>query len=484
MTATAGPQLDTPPDPAPPRSVDRLRRHSGFALLFLLGGALRLLFMIAYLPAFWFNADSAAYVEIAERPLEPHPTRALGYPVLLKWLAPTESFMSVVLLQHLLGLALAVLVYVFLQRRGVARWVSCIAVTPLLFDSLVVTVEHYLLPDTVFTVLMAAGVLVTMWHPRPGWRAASGSGLLFAAAWFSKPTALPVVLLIALYLLVRRAGWRPLVSYAIAFAVPYIATMIWIGDRQSVYGSQTGIALYGRASIIADCDRIQLTPEQRAICPVQPLGERYDRADAFFWLRPRHMWATVYTPEGAQLLTEFSISVIRQQPADYLRSVGRETAVHFVPGLRLGPMHDCLRERWAPPVQWRDSTPPPERCPPARASADFAAPPAPLEDAPTATPLTRFLHAYGEYVRVIPFVLSLAVLLTLAALARGRIKLDPTVLMLAGPGLTVLTVLIGMYDARYALPALPLAGIAGALAWHGLASRSREESDRGAPPPG
>ncbi|MEJ3748303.1 hypothetical protein WEI85_34085 [Actinomycetes bacterium KLBMP 9797] len=463
----------------------RVKNHIGIIALLAAAAVLRLLFMVAYQPAFWFFGDSGSYIRLSEAPLAPHVSRGLGYVVTLKALAPSGTFYAVVLLQHLLGLALALLVYVILQRRGVARWLSCLAVAPLLFDELVVTVEHYLLPDTLFTALLAASVLLLLWHPKPGWKATAGCGLLLVAAWFTKPTAMPLVLLLGLYLLALRVGWRALVSYAVAFLVPYLAVMTWIDGRQSVYGSQTGNALYGRAAMIADCDRIQLTPEERTLCPTT----HYDRADAYFWRRPEHMQKMVYTPAGVRLVTEFSIDVIRQQPLDYLRSVGKESLAHFVPGFHLGPMNDCLRERWTPPEQWRDSTPVPERCPPARARGDFQDDYAPLANAPGATPLTRALHGYGQVVQVIPIVFSLALLLTIAVLAAGRrvtgrIRLDAVMLLLAGPGLTIVTVLLGMYEARYALPALPLAATGAALALHGLIKKPQGEAHDGAPQAG
>ncbi|GAA4692823.1 phospholipid carrier-dependent glycosyltransferase [Phytohabitans rumicis] len=480
MTATLSPQVEAPSRPARSRyrAVDLLRRHRAFAVLLLLGVALRLLFMIAYRPAFWYNGDSGVYVQMAERELVPSPLRAQGYPVLLKVFAPTGTFTSVALFQHLLGLTLAVLVYVFLRRRHVKTWVACVAVVPLLFDSLVLTVEHYLLPDTLFTFLLAVSVLLVLWHRKPGWRATTASGLLLAGAWCTKPTAFPVVLLIGLFLLVRRAGWRPVIAFAVAFAVPYLAVMSWVGDRQSVYGSQAGIALYGRAAMIVDCDRVTLTAQERTLCPTR----RFDRADAYFWTMPTKQRFQGYTPAGEKLFRDFSVAVIRQQPLDYLRTVGKESVAHFVPGFRLGPNNDCLRLRWAPPEQWRDSTPVPYRCPPARARADFAPPSASLVNAPTATPLTRALHAYGTYVRLIPITLSACLLLTLAALAlvrRGRAEL--LLLLLSGVGLTILTVALGMYEARYAMPALPLAAAGAALAWHGLRER---ESHHGAAPSG
>lgn len=460
------------------RARHLLRRHLGITILLGLGVALRLLFMIAYRPAFWFNGDSGRYISMSKAPLAPQLTRPLGYVVLLKALAPAGTHLAVVAVQHVLGLLLALAVYVLLQRRGLPRWLSCLAAAPLLFDSLVLSMEHYLLTDTLFTVLFAAAILVLLWSPKPGYVAAVSSGLLIVAAWFTKPTALPVALLIGLYLLVRRIGWRRVVAYAVAFTVPYLGIMAWIGDRPSVYGSQSSTAFYGRVAIIVDCDHIKLTPEERIACPDQPLGHRWDRADAFWWHRPARMDKWVYTPHGAQLLRDFTLQVLKQQPLDYLAIVGKESAAHFVPGLYLGPENECLRGRMVAPAQFRGSVPVPDRCPPAQASGAFRDGPTNPATAPTATPLTRALHAYSASMRMIPVMLSVGVLLTLVALfARrrvdGRIRLEAVLLILAGPGLTVLTVAVGMYEPRYALPALPMAVAAAALSWHGLATRSR-----------
>lgn len=447
-----------------------LVRHLPFAVLVGLGVALRWLFMVAYRPAFWFHGDSGQYIDIAvNRPFEPHPNRPLGYVALLRWLSPTHTLTTVVQVQHVLGLLLAVAVYVLLLRRGVSRLVACLATLPLLFDSLVLTMEHYILADTLYMMLLTGAVLVLLWSPRPGYPAVVASGLLVAASWFTKPTALPIAVLLALYLLVRRVGWLRLAAFAVAFAVPYGYALHWIDGRPSVYGGQSATALYGRTAIVADCEHLKLTDAERVACPDQPLGQRWDRADAFYWRRPDRL----NRPDSPQIMTDFGIEVLKQQPLDYLAVVGKEAAAHFVPGLYLGPMNECLRERLVPPVRFRDTLKSIDRCPPAQASQPLAPGPTRPETAPEATALTRDLHTYGRWGRTNPLVMSLCVLLVLAALVRGRrvagrTRLDCLMLALAGPGLTVVTVAVGMYEPRYALPAFPLAVVAAALAWTGL----------------
>lgn len=475
-----------PSAPATATRVTRIRRlirqHRGITILLVAGGALRLLFMIAYPPAFWFHGDSGQYIKMAYEVLQPHPNRPVGYPALLKVLLPTHTHLSVVAVQHLLSLLFALGIYMLLQRRGLPRWLSCLAALPLLFDSLALTMGHYLLPDLLFTVLFAGAVLILLGPGTPGYLQVVGSGLLIMAAWITKPTALPVALLLGLYLLARRVGWRKLALYALAVLVPYVSMVVWIGDRESVYGSQSGTALYGRTAIIADCDHLRLTPDERIACPDQPLGERWDRADAFFWRRPARL-GDVTSEAGSQRLVNFSMEVLRQQPLDYLGIVAKESAAHFVPGLYLGPMNECLRERLVPPARFRGPGRVPDRCPPAQASANFGGGATWPGSAPGATPLTKGLHLYGESFRTGPVILLVGLLLTLAALVArrrrddgrgsrarvdGRVRLDLILLTLTGPGLTVLTVAVGMYEPRYALPALPLSAIAAVLAWHGL----------------
>src|SRR5262249_27401213 len=160
-------------------------------------GLLRLAIMEAYHPAFWYDGDSGSYLGASSRPLAPTAQLANGYVIFLKLLKFTHLTTSITYVQHLLGLGIAIGVYPVLQRRGVPRWVACRAVTPLLFDSLVLTIEHHILVETLYTALLGAAVGVLLWRPRPTVRVAVISGVLLAAAWFVKPLALPLVVVLA-----------------------------------------------------------------------------------------------------------------------------------------------------------------------------------------------------------------------------------------------------------------------------------------------
>jgi hypothetical protein len=470
--------------PAPPdtavagwrsRLVDRARviarlavtDHKGLTILVGAGTILRILVMIGYQPALWFHGDSGVYLRQSARfppPIDPY--RPTGYTLFLKLLRPTETLYSVVALQHLAGLAVAVAVYVFLQRRGLPRWLSALATVPLIFDSLQVSLEHFILVESMFTSLLLATFLVFLWTAKPGTKLAIIGGVLLFAAWFTKPLALPIVPIIVVYLLLRRVGWRPVVGFLLAFLAPYAVVQVLVAGYNSVYGSNSS-AIYGRAASIADCSKIEVTPEQRVLCPAP--DQLHQRPDWYNWADEGPGAPYRGKNQYNALLQGFAITVLTQQPGDYLRQVGKETAAHFVPGIDLGPSYGCLRERFTLPATARDTRPLGEQCHAQLASGDFGDTRRPEAFNPPANGLTVALAAYSSNFRPDPVVNLLGVVLTLAALVYRRrgagwsATRDSLLLVASSLALIVLPVLIGMYEARYALPALPLMCIAAAL---------------------
>lgn len=297
-------------------------RHLGITLLVLAGAALRAAVTFAYVPAFWYP-DSGAYIRLSQYGPEPDLWRPVGYVMFLKVLRVTGSMLSVVTVQHLLGLALAVAVYVLLQRRGLPRWLSCLAAVPLLFDSLVLTIEQFVLVETLFTALLVAGVLALLWERTPTmWACAAGGGLL-AMAWFTKPLALPVFPVLLVYLLLGRVGWRGITAFAAAFVLPYLAVIAWVDGRPSTYGSNSA-ATYARVAGFADCERLEVTPAERALCPGP--DQRFDRPDLYIWAANAPAYTHRHTTDLYPQMRTFTVKVLVTQPGDYLRVVGKEIA--------------------------------------------------------------------------------------------------------------------------------------------------------------
>jgi hypothetical protein len=456
------------------RIATTLRRHWAITALVSLAVLLRLLVMIAYQPAFWFYGDSGAFIENSYGlRINPYDVGGLGYSVALKVFRLFGSFTVVAAVQHLVGIGLAVAVYTLLYKRGLPIWLACVASAPVLFDSLQVTIEHYILGETLFTALAVAGVFLLIWPKQPGLLACALSGFLIMLSWFTRPSTLPVALILLAYLALRRLGWKKVVAFAGAFLLPYLATLAWIGDRPSAFGSSYGNrALYSRVAAFADCDRLTLTDAQRELCPVEPLGQRHDRPDWYGWNGP----ALNVPKNDNQILRDFAVETITQQPGDYASAVLRELAPHFLPGQPLGPEMTCLREKWSLPerVDWPVET----ACTPALTQRSWEIKPEDPAKAPEATALSEALSAYSQTARLTPLIASAAMILTLLALVLrrwGPDSRDALVMALISASLIVLPVLVAMYEARYSLPALPFLCLAGALALHHLIAGARRK---------
>jgi len=98
------------------------REHWLLAVLLVAGLVLRILVQVAYRPAL-FYIDSMKYLFGAYPGNDPPGYQILIRPVLA---VADPSFLAAV--QHVLGLAMAVVLYVVLQRRGVPRWLAALAV--------------------------------------------------------------------------------------------------------------------------------------------------------------------------------------------------------------------------------------------------------------------------------------------------------------------------------------------------------------------
>ena len=86
------------------RTREFATRNPGFTTLVVLGAFLRIAVMIGYGPALWFHGDSGVYIRDAKRLLPPaDPFRPAGYMLFLKVFWPTQTLVSVVVVQHLLG---------------------------------------------------------------------------------------------------------------------------------------------------------------------------------------------------------------------------------------------------------------------------------------------------------------------------------------------------------------------------------------------
>jgi hypothetical protein len=329
-----------------PRLVlPRLRRLAGEHKLFTgalaVGALVRLLAMVAYPGALWFAGDSYVYLGAALRP-QPNLSKSTGYSFFLRLLLPFHSLTLVTAVQHLMGLAVAVLIYVLLRRNNVSKTWSAIATMPVLFDGYIIEDEHLIMAETVFTFLLMVAVCLLLWRPGvPRWWVAVIAGLLVGYAVIVRTEGVVMLAVLPLFVLLRGwawktvRGWLVAIVFAIASLVPLGAYVNWFHERTGHYGTtmSTGFYLWGRVSSFADCARINPTGEQAVVCPTQPIADRTPPGN--------YVWHAPYVHQdlnsiggpvsyaGNKVLTDFAIHAVEAQPLDYAKTVFFDTMLSF-----------------------------------------------------------------------------------------------------------------------------------------------------------
>ena len=142
-----------------------IRRHRPFGAVLAVAAVLRVVVMLGYPPAMFFN-DSYLYMTDAVS-RSPDIIRSSGYPLLLYLLLPFRSLSLVTGLQGLMGLAVGAGIYAVLRRRGLPWWGAAIPALPVLFDVFELQLEHMVASDVLFFTLVTAVLMLLCWWDRP-----------------------------------------------------------------------------------------------------------------------------------------------------------------------------------------------------------------------------------------------------------------------------------------------------------------------------
>jgi len=305
-----------------------------FLVLLALGAAYRALVVYAFPPAFVFG-DGPAYLEAADE-LEPHPDRPVAYSLLLRLLSEVDRGVDLVaVVQHLLGLATAVLVYGTLRRLGVGPVAGALATVPVLVDEMQLSLEHSVLTDVLFMLVVLGVVALLAGSREPTTRTVAAVGALVGAALLIRVVGGPLLLVVAVLVVAAATSWRRRVVHVVvlvaAFAVPVAAYAGWYFAERGAVGvvGSSGKPLYMRTTTFVDCDRVHVPERQRVLCPVHPLGERRDPS-WYGWHDPRtHTLVPEPGSSHDAAMREFARRAIAEQPLDYAAVVVRDTAMPF-----------------------------------------------------------------------------------------------------------------------------------------------------------
>jgi len=452
-----------------------LRPHVAFLTVLMAGSVLRLLSTLAYHPALRFP-DSTRYLDAA-RSLHPDNLRPLGYSVFLRLLSPTGTLVAVPIVQHMIGLALVVMIYTFLLRRGAPGWVAVLACAPLALDAYVIQIEEYVLAESMFLALVLVALGALLWRAQPGCREVALAGVLIATAGLTRTAGLPLVAPAALYLIVRRVGWRRVAVFGLAFAVPVVGYLV---DYHAAHGTYavsgySGGFLYGRVAPVADCSRLpQLTAQERALCEHTPPASRTTGSEWYDWNLASPA-APYRNPRGDRVLASFAGTVIQHQPLDYTRLVGGDILHYFLPGRSVSPQDAC-QDFW----QYRsDVQPQLQLCSSGAAKVGWLGPitlgfSGHPESSGINVALVRLLRGYQVVGYTPGPLLALCLGIPVVYTLRRRIRDHDSgsswdSILVAGCGLTLIAVpsATAVFDYRYGLQLVALLPIAAVLAISG-----------------
>ncbi|RSN57821.1 hypothetical protein [Actinomadura sp. WAC 06369] len=424
-----------------------VRGNRLFSVVLLAGVLLRVTTMLGFPPALWFN-DSYDFLRIANDPF-PHQLRPSGYGLFLWSLKPFHSLALVTFLQHAAVVGIAVLGYRMLVRDfGVRRHWAALAVAPVLLDAFQIELEHLLLSDTLFTVLVF--------------------GAMLGLASVTRTVGVPLFVIVVVFLLLRRTRWTAVAALGAAFVLPLGSYAAWYGSEHGRVGMSgvDGIFLWGRTAAFADCDAHRPPPDLARLCPYGAPDDRPASSHQIWEANSPTGWTDgePFPAETNALAQRFAVWAIMNQPFDYARvvaydffvrtfawerdrypTVGTEARYHFpteprahqdLPVIGGGYRTEVVREY-------------------AHGSGETR----------IVGPYADVMRWYQEHVRVPGTVLGAVLLAGAAGLLRRRAR--PRTFLFWASAVTLLAVppITVDFDYRYMLPAMPFACFAAAVAW-------------------
>jgi hypothetical protein len=479
------------------RARGLLARHWPLVLILAVGTVVRAASEVAYHPALFFP-DSWEYLDLALR----HPfvgfevDRPSGYSFFV-WLFTLDNRSLILLtgVQHLAGLATAVLVYAIGLRLRLGRWVAALVAALVALDGAVIALEQFIMTEPLFALCVVGATFAVISDPRSPKRWLVSGGLL-AAAVLMRTSGVFFVPVWLLYLLCKRSGWRAALAGVMALALPVLAyCALHAADGRGFGLSQTnGWFLYARVAPIARCTSTWPTrADLRAVCPTQAEQANDWSPGDYLWDNPspaNRVYGSMYVGDVAHssaVLGTFAKQALLRRPGAYLKMVADDAIAMF----------DPTRDTWESAVEF-----------PAPGQTDWVDPVVKREDQQNyhrrIDPPQAQLRAYWKVFHTprLPLgILSAAGLLSLLAAVFSRrwraVAMPAETLLLTGGGLALLVGTVASSDAiiRYLLPPEPLLGLGGALALvsavrfvaprarlvaHGRSERNRTEELPGA----
>jgi hypothetical protein len=309
-------------------------------LILLAGAVLRLLFLLAWRPAFLGYPDTASYINLARASLWADPTREVGYPLFLRLMHGISGHLTfTIATQHLFGLASAAILFCTVRRARGPVWLGLLPAFLVALNGAEVFLEHSTLTESLFILVLSIGLYCAARATdarRPLWAALVG--IAFGVATTIRVSALPLIGVMLVWLLLWSAeGWRRRLAAVLSAALGLTAVLlpyaIVQNDKTGYFGIATRAGawnLYGRVAPFADCHKFTPPSGTAVLCESTPPEQRTASVEDYLYDPSRSPADRAFgngggpffaTQAADRKIAAFTRTVILHQPLDYLGAV-------------------------------------------------------------------------------------------------------------------------------------------------------------------
>ncbi|HEY1236948.1 MAG TPA: phospholipid carrier-dependent glycosyltransferase [Solirubrobacterales bacterium] len=316
--------------------------------LLLVGVALRIVAIVSWWPVTTTLGDGYELHTSSPFKDQLHPA---GYSSILAVIGVLTREVAVpVLLQHLSGIASALLLWAATRRITGSEWAALFPAGIVLLDPDFIFLEHSIMSESWFVLLISAGLYAAVRaldRPEPYWGWPLATGVALSLAVTVRTAALlmiPIVILAMVLRAPRSSGTRAVSAGAalgvltgsVAVLLAFAVANATFGDRFGL-GASPGWYLYSRAAQFADCSKFTPPDGTDVLCETKPPSER---SGTRFYLFSTTSPAQIhYAPLGSHdaLLRQWARRAILAQPGDYLTTVWDNLRGYWVPSLAPEP---------------------------------------------------------------------------------------------------------------------------------------------------
>jgi len=443
--------------------------HRLFLLVLIPGLLLRVDAELGYRWQVWFN-DSFDYIQNTVK-FQLDPTRVSGYSIWLKILQPFHTYAVITILQHLMGLAVAIMVYALARHRfGAPAWLATLAAVPVLYDGFEIQLEHLIMADIPFLFVLTLALVLLLWdRAEPSLVRSAVIGLLLGIGALLRSVGLPLLAVFAVYMIIRRVSWRQVAAMIVVCVLPVVGYAGWFDLQHGQFAmtDSTGVFLYSRVMTFADCSRMKLPADELALCTTVPPDQR-PIAQAYIWTpaSPLNRFPPPkFAPLPNTLAKDFAIKAIEAQPLDYAKAVWHDTWMSFGFSRHTFPNAPTYNEylflKHPLPIAVYNK---------AHLGRYNSYAAAYIQGNPytkVVEPFAGVMRAYERHVYLPGTIYGLILLLGLVGMGMAWRRVGGEALLPWGisAAMIVIPAATAEFDYRYVLPAVPFAGLAVAMAF-------------------